>query len=157
MTWKTSFSDEEWAVLRDAPLMVAITVMQAEPVGAMRRAREIGAAYEEIEKVVEHGSEADLIRAVADDLSRDRPSPPPPPPEDQHDITSAGCEQCRRAAAIVDDRCPPQEAAAYKRWLLTVGEGVAASAGEHGSGEPVTDAEASVLSQIAHALGVNGT
>lgn len=157
MTWKTSFSDEEWSVLRDAPLMVAITVMQAERAGTLRTAREIGAAYEAIEEVVQHGSEIDLIRAVADDLSRDRPAPAPSPPEGQQDLTGAGCEQCRRAAAIVDEHCPPHEAAAFRRWLLSVGERVAASAHEHGSQGAASAAEAGILGEIAAALGVDAS
>ena len=66
-------------------------------------------------------------------------------------------EDCRAAAALVDAKSAPQEAAEYKQWALSVAEKVAMAASEGGflgfGGEQFSEPEKHFLSEIEAALG----
>ncbi len=68
-------------------------------------------------------------------------------------------EDCRTAAALVDDKASTTEAAEYKQWALSVAEKVAMAASEGGflgfGGEQFSEPEQKFLSEIEAALGTS--
>ena len=67
-------------------------------------------------------------------------------------------QDCRTAAALVDERSEPSDAAAYKEWSVAIARQVAEAAKEGGflgfGGERVSAEERAMLARIERALGV---
>ena len=74
----------------------------------------------------------------------------------REEIKQRAIDALRSAAAIVGQKTP-NEAAAYKSWLLQIANSVAEASKEGGflgfGGVAVSDAEKATLSEIASALG----
>lgn len=75
----------------------------------------------------------------------------------REDMQALAVEDCRAAAALVDTKSSPTEAAEYKQWALSVAEKVAMSASEGGflgfGGEQFSEPEQKLLADIEAALG----
>ncbi len=67
--------------------------------------------------------------------------------------SSRAIAACRSAATALPT-VPPDEAEAYKKWLLQIGEKVAEAAKEHGVA--VSEPKKATLDEIAAALGLHG-
>lgn len=69
-------------------------------------------------------------------------------------------EDCRAAAALIDAKALPSEAAEYKQWALSVAEKVAMAASEGGflgfGGEQFSEPEQKFLADVETALGATG-
>jgi hypothetical protein len=161
MTYKDAFSPDDWQRVRSAPWIVAIAVIAADPSGAMKTGREIGALRQMVAETDAHGSPNDLIRAVADDIVADRTSDEPTVPGtlSGHDsLREAAIEHCRAVVEILDGVAEPAEAEQYRAWLLSLADGVAAAAKEGGflglGGTTVSEAELATLDDLAEALAV---
>ncbi|MGI9417707.1 MAG: hypothetical protein ACR2RA_07715 [Geminicoccaceae bacterium] len=77
----------------------------------------------------------------------------------REDMQALAVEDCRAAAALVDAKASPSEAAEYKQWALSVAEKVAMAASEGGflgfGGEQFSEPEQTLLSEIEAALGAS--
>jgi hypothetical protein len=71
---------------------------------------------------------------------------------DQAGYRGKTLEACRSAAAALA-KVPPDEALAYKKWVIAIGLKVAEAAKEHGVA--VSDPEKVALAEISGALGVS--
>jgi hypothetical protein len=60
---------------------------------------------------------------------------------------------CKAAAAALV-KVPPDEALAYKKWLLTIARKVAEASKEHGVA--VSDPEKAALAELSAAMGISG-
>jgi hypothetical protein len=161
VTWKDAFSPDDWQQVRIAPWVVAIAVMAADPNGAAGTEREV----EELRRLVAdtdaHASSNDLIRAVADDLTADRTSDGPIPAgwaDGFASLRDRAVEHVRSVVAVLDEVAEPGEAQQFQAWLMDLASGVAAAAKEGGflglGGTRVSEAEVSVLDELADVLGV---
>lgn len=162
MTNRSSFSDAEWTTLGDAPLAACAAVALAEIGGGRQEADAILRGWH---AAARRHAEHELIRIIADDLdpeARDSPPAEGAAPADEPDF-DAVCDEavalCARAVALLEARATPEEAAAYKAFVLDLAQRVADSAGGGPMGfgsDRVSRAERSVLREIAAALGSEG-
>lgn len=155
MTAEADFTEEEWRLVRDAPWTVALGVVEADPGGPFRTGHELSVVTRRVEETDEHGSEHDLVRAVAADLVADRAERPAPSAGRRGDanakeLRDRALEACALLADLLDANVPAAEAAGYKAWLLDIAGEVAEA------DERVRDSEREMLTELAAALRVEG-
>ena len=77
----------------------------------------------------------------------------------REDMLALAVEDCRSAAALIDAKSSPSEAAEYKQWALSVAEKVAMAASEGGflgfGGDQFSEPEKQFLSEVEAALGTS--
>ena len=152
MTTKADFNAEEWSVLVEAPLLGGMSVVTAERGGTLKESLAVGRTYAEARQ---RHAESPLLDALV-------ASPPAMDParlrESGSDLQQVATARLREAAAVLDAKASPDEAEAYKRWVLTVAEAVANAHREGGfagiGGKPVSDNEQAALDRIRSTLGL---
>jgi len=150
---KEQFGENDWKNLVSLPYAVSMTVMAGAPsiLGAWGETK---AMVQEPPKLAA-ASGSELVSLVsadmqpnAKDLIKEQQNLMK---QDQMGYRSRTIEACKSAAAALS-AVPPDEAEAYKKWLLQIGEKVAEAAKEHGV--VVSDPEKAALDEIAGALGL---
>lgn len=150
---KEQFGENDWKNLVSLPYAVSMTVMAAAPsiLGAWGETK---AMVQEPPKLAA-ASGSELVSLIstdmqpnAKDLIKEQQNLMK---QDQMGYRSRTIEACKSAAAALS-AVPPDEAEAYKKWLLQIGEKVAEAAKEHGV--VVSDPEKAALAEIAGALGL---
>lgn len=153
MTMKEYFGENDWKNLESLPYAVSMTVITAAPsfLGAwgeskamvQEPARLAAASRSELVALVSADMQSkakDLIKEQQNLLKQDQMG--------YRNRTVAACRSAANALSTI----PPDEAEAYKKWLLQIGEKVAEAAKEHGVA--VSDPEKAALDEIAGALGL---
>jgi hypothetical protein len=117
----------------------------------LRESLALGRAYQEAR---ERHEESELL----DELIKSPPSiAPDQVREAGGNIATVASERLRKAIGIVEAKATPDETDAYKRFVMTVAQAVAAAHKEGGflgiGGKQVSDAENQALDEISMALG----
>ena len=154
MTTKADFNAEEWTTLVEGPLYAGLRVVTAERGGTLRESVAMGRTY--VEARQHHGESPLLDEIVA--------SPPAVDPvrlrEGGGEIQQLATTRLRDAVAVADAKASPDEAQAYKQFVVTVAEAVANAHREGGfagvGGKPVSDNEQAALDDIRSTLGLTG-
>lgn len=155
MGMKENFTPEEWENLMNLPYAVSMTVMVAAP-SVMGAWGETKAMIQEPARLAAESGSALVglllaeLQAKAKDLIREQQNLWK---HDQAGYRTKTLEACRAAAAALA-KVPPEEALAYKKWVLGIGLKVAEAAKEHGVA--VSDPEKEALAGISTALGIGG-
>jgi hypothetical protein len=152
MTTKADFNAEEWATLVEGPLLAALRVVAAERGGTIRESLAIGRAYTEARQY--HGDSPLLDEIVA--------SPPSVDAQQLRaasDLKSHASAKLAEAVSIADSKASPEEAQAYKQFVLTVAEAAANANREGGfvgiGGKPVSANEQAVLDELRQTLALS--
>ena len=150
MTSKAEFNAEEWATVVQAPLLAAMQVVAAERGGTIRESLAVGRAYAEARRHQGESALLDEIVATPPALDANRLR------EGGTDIKSHASGRLAEAVRLVDGKATPEEAQAYKDFVLTVAEAVANANREGGfvgiGGKPVSDKEQAALDEIRATL-----
>lgn len=162
MATKTDFTAEEWNQIRRAPFMAGLVMVAASPSGPIGIVKEMFAVGKILADVKNRGASSDLAKAVVADLETAEGGEKSMPPEFQaqapDQLRSAALDACRQAAALVEKKARPDEAQAFKQWLVSISHTVAEAAKEGGflgfGGVLVSDQEATALKNLRSALGV---
>jgi hypothetical protein len=142
MATKADFNADEWAKLVEAPLLAGMRVSGASGGGKIREAVAIAKVYAQGRK--EQGDSALLDEIVA--------SPPGVTEmEAGDDLAAVVTARLREALRIVDEKSP-EDADAYRKFVVTVAR-AAAEAHEEGGfigigGHKISDEEAAALKEI---------
>jgi hypothetical protein len=164
MATKTSFTDQEWEVLRDAPHLVMLSVATAGsngPFGSLKEAFAPAGAIIEATK----GGNA-LLRAVCDreELKAAQKSlrssitigSDMQTVRDQ--LQTAAADKAAQANAILKQKGSPEDLEAYRHLLVDIADRTAKAAKEGGflgfGGEWVSQGERAVINRISKALEV---
>jgi len=151
MTAKSDFNAEEWSTIAEAPLLVSMQVAAADRGGTLREGIATARAYRTAR---EHTGESELLDAIVAtppglDFSRLQ--------EEGGKVGAVAQHSLREATALVDAKATPEEADAYRDFVLTVAEAAAAAHKEGGflgiGRTPVSDAERAALDEIRATLG----
>lgn len=151
---REEFSDEEWQTLLSVPYAVSLTIVTAAPSfwGAFG---EVKALIAEPAKLAA-SSGSDLVgilsgemQSKAKDLIKQQQDLFK---HDKSGFRSKTIEACTSASAILS-KTVPEEAIAYKKWVLAIGQKVAEAAKE--SGVDVSEPEKAVLSEVSTAFGMS--
>jgi hypothetical protein len=151
VTSKADFNAEDWSTVVDGPLYAGLRVIAADRGGTLRESMAMGRVYQEAR--AQQGTSS-----LLDELIK---SPPAIDPEQLKaaggDIGTVATDHLRKAMAILETKGTPDEADAYKRFVMTVAQAVASAHKEGGflgiGGTRVSEAEEQALDEISLALG----
>jgi hypothetical protein len=151
MTRKADFNAEEWSTVVDGPLYAGMRVISADRGGTLRESLAMGRVYQEARA---HHGDSELL----DELVKSPPAIDPDAVRDAGgDVASLTTRQLREAIGILEQKSTPADIDAYKKFVMTVAQAVAAAHKEGGflgiGGKQVSDAENQALDEISAALG----
>jgi ABC-type Fe3+ transport system substrate-binding protein len=161
MTTKSDYTDEEWAALRRAPLVAGMAISLADPGGPIELTKETMAS---IKAMSNPGSDAELLVAVSQDAMAMAQEHHNPIGDFKPKGTTAGQEildEVRRVNAILTAKATPEEAEAFRAWMMTAAQAAADAAKEGGfmgfHAVRVSEGEKKMLEQLRAAFGVQET
>ncbi len=151
MTSKRDFNAEEWDTVVDGPLYAGLRMIAADRGGRLRESLALNRVYQEARAA--HGASGLLDELLT--------SPPTIDPAELQkageDIGAAATDHLRRAMSILERTATADEVDAYKTFVMTVAQSVAAAHKEGGflgiGGTAVSEAENAALDEISIALG----
>ena len=151
MTTKADFNAEDWSTVVDGPLYAGLRVIAADRGGTLRESMAMGRVYQEAR--AKQGTSP-----LLDELIK---SPPAIDPAQLQaaggDIGAVTTDHLRKAMSILADKAAPDEADAYKTFVMTVAQAVAGAHKEGGflgiGGTRVSEAEDQAPDEISLALG----
>jgi hypothetical protein len=153
MEIKENFTDDEWKNLVSLPYAISMTVIAAAPsiLGAWGESKAMltepaslaaasGSALVGLISAEMQSKVKELVKEQQDLFKHD-----------QMGYRNKTIEACRSAAEALL-KLSPDEAMAYKEWVVAIGQKVAEAAKEHGVA--VSDPEKAALNEISAALGI---
>jgi hypothetical protein len=151
MTRKAEFNAEEWSTVAEGPVYAGMRVIAADRGGTLRESLALGRAYQEARASHERSE-------LLDELVKAPPSiDPSQVREAGGNIAGVASQRVREAIGILEAKATPEEADAYKRFVMTVAQAVAGAHKEGGflgiGGKPISDAENQALDELSIALG----
>jgi hypothetical protein len=148
MTTRAAFSPEEWTSVLQGPPSAGMIVIAAASGGMFRETMAMSKAY--VEARAMHG-QSELL----DEIVAAKPKMEHTRYHSMEDLKDAGLQHLRTAVSLLESKAAPDEVDAYRRFILTVANKVAAAHREEG--QDVSPAEAEAIDQIADALGTKGS
>jgi hypothetical protein len=159
MTTKADFTDEEWARLERAPLVAGMAISLADPGGPIEAVKESMAAIKTILEAAKAGGQGELVDAVADDVAEKAQKRQNPLGDFKPRGTQAGeqiLEELRAVNTLLNEKATPEEAAAFRDWLLNAARRAADAAKEGGfmgfRAERVSEGEQHMLDKLGEVL-----
>jgi hypothetical protein len=151
VTTKADFNAEDWSTVVDGPLYAGLRVIAADRGGTLRESMAMGRVYQEAR--ARQGASP-----LLDELIK---SPPAIDPERLQaaggDLSAVTTDHLRRAMSILESTATVDEVDAYKTFVMTVAQAVAAAHKEGGflgiGGTRISEAEDQALDEISSALG----
>jgi len=158
MTSKRDYSDEEWARLLRAPLVAGLAISIADPGGPIEMAKEVIAS---LKVMTSPPSDDELLRDVSREITemaqrRENPI---------GDFRPSGSDTPRqvldelRAVSPVLQKASPQEAEAFRGWIVDAARAAADAAKEGGfmgfGAEQVSEGERRMLDDVRSAVGAS--
>jgi hypothetical protein len=158
MTGKAGFTDEEWTQLCRSPMVAAMAISLADPGGPIEVVKETSAVLRIVTDAA--AKRDDLVGEIAQDVRgqiKQRKNP-------MSDFKPRGAmaakeilDELSRATAAVAAKATPEEAQAYRDWLIECAQGAAEAAKEGGflgfNAVRVSEGEQKMLAEIATAVG----
>jgi hypothetical protein len=163
MANKTNFAPTEWTQVLDGVLCAGLAVSMAEPSGLIGMVQEGIASAKDLAAAKNDPNASELIKAIVADLetsegrtvARDGLKASIKG-KSRADAKTACIATLKDASAVVTAKAP-QDAAAFKAWLLQISQHVAEASTEGGflgfGGVAVSEAEKATLAEIKVALG----
>jgi hypothetical protein len=159
MTTKADFTEDEWATLVRSPVVAGMAITLADPGGPIEVVKETSAVI----KLVTGSSDDrdDLVGELAREvrgLAEQRKNP-------VGDFKPRGAlagkeivDEISRAGEIVSAKASPEEAEAFRAWIMECAQSAADAAKEGGfmgfHAERVSQGEKEMLAQLRSALGM---
>ena len=159
MTTKADFTEDEWATLVRSPVVAGMAITFADPGGPIEVMKETAAVVKFVTGSASEERE-DLVGEIARDvraLAEQRTNP-------VGDFKPRGAlagkqvlEEISRANEIVGAKATPEEADAFREWIMECAQRAADAAKEGGfmgfHAERVSQGEKDMLEQLRSALG----
>ena len=158
MTSKADFTDEEWTRIRRAPFVAGMAISLADPGGPIEVAKETMAS---LRSASVPPSEEELLLLISRDIQELIQKKQNPMGDFKpRNAALAGqqvIDELRAVNEIVTAKATPEEAAAFRRWLVNTAQAAADAAKEGGfmgfGAEQVSKGEQEMLDQLEKALG----
>lgn len=166
MTARAEYTRDEWILLHTAPQAAIMAVIFSDGVGVVEPLAEAVAALAEQIQGPQRFERNELIGALVGNKESIEPAKLPQPQgwDETPDqvfkrLRHTAIHQCRAAMQLLSERTNEREANGYAEWVLAAAKAAAAARqhrkGFFGSSQPVVDdAECSMLTEIAEALGI---
>jgi hypothetical protein len=158
MTSKADFTAEEWEALRRAPLVAGLAVSFADPGGPIELTTESMAAQRAI--AAPPGDHELLIALSQDAMAHRRENADLKHALDLHPRTAPQqiADELRRVAGIVSEKATPEEADAFRQWMVAAARDAADAAKEGGfmgiGAVRVSEGEERMLATLREILGM---
>jgi hypothetical protein len=158
VTNKADFSEDEWTRLTRAPFIAGMSISLADPGGPIELVKETAATLKTVTRAAE-GGRGDLVDALARDVAGSVKERHNPLSGYKPKGATAGIEildELRAVNRIASEKASPEEAEAFRAWLLEAAKEAADAAKEGGfmgfHAERVSEGEQRMLDQLAEAL-----
>jgi hypothetical protein len=165
MATKSDFTQDEWKLLLQSPLVAAIAISAADPSGIIGMLKESMASARALLTAKADPKADALVKAVVDDFetsegraaAQDGLRAAIAGAEKPAEVVAKATDNLKTIAAALDAK-GGADAVPFKTWLAGVAKSVAEAAPEGGflgfGGTQVSEAEKATVAQIAAALGV---
>ena len=160
MTTKADFTEEEWTRLKRGPFIAGMAISIADPGGPIEAIKETAAALKTVTTAADSGTRGEFVAMLAGEVTEETRQRQNPLAGFKPKGALAGQEildELRAVNGIVTDKAAPEEAAAYRDWLLDAAKESADAAKEGGffgfRAERVSEGEQRMLDQLAGVLG----
>ena len=144
MTEKAAFNAEEWSKVVEAPALAALTVIAADRGGTIRESLSLGRAYSEARR---DGS------GLLQEIVSTAPQVDPNDLKDRNAVPQRAETALREALRVLEEKATPEEAEAYREFVLKVAETVARAHKEGGvlgiGGKEISESEQAALDELA--------
>jgi hypothetical protein len=144
MTTKAAFTPEEWKVVLEGPPSAGMIVVTAARGGMFKETVAMSKAY--VDARAQHGASELLDEVVAEKPKFDRKRF-----GSEAELRAKGEEQLAAASALLAAKATPEELEAYRGFVLSAAERVAAAHKENG--EAISTEEQATLDEIRGHLG----
>jgi hypothetical protein len=158
VTTKAEYTDDEWATLVRSPLVAGMAISIADPGGPIEMSKELLATLRAASAPT---AGVELVGAVSQELAALTQQRQNPLGGFKPKGALAGeriLEELRRVNEILSAKASPDEAAAFRSWLLDVAQHAADAAKEGGflgfGAEQVSAGEKDMLERLRSALGL---
>jgi hypothetical protein len=159
MTTKADFTDEEWARLERAPIVAGMAISLADPGGPIEAVKESVAAIRTVTEAAQSGGGGELVDSVAASFAEKAKQRQNPLGDFKPRGAMAGQEildELRAVNELVMQKATPEEAAAFREWLLTAAKRASEAAKEGGfmgfKAERVSEGEQRMLDKLGEVL-----
>ena len=159
MTSKADFTDEEWTRLKRAPFIAGMAISLADPGGPIEALKETAATLRTVTGAADSGGRGELVDAVAREVTDEARQRKNPLAGFKPKGATAGVEILDELGAvnrIVSQKATPDDAGAYREWLLAAAKEAADAAKEGGflgfRAERVSDGEQRMLDKLTEVL-----
>ena len=159
MTSRADFTDDEWTRLKRAPFVAGLAVSIADPGGPIEAVKETAATLRTVVDAAQGEGRGDLVAAIARDVGEDTKHHHNPLSGFRPKGALAAeqvLDELREVNAIVAAKADPDDAAAFRAWLLAVAQAAADAAKEGGflgfHAVRVSEGEQRMLDKLAEAL-----
>lgn len=159
MTTKADFAEEEWARLERAPIVAGMAISLADPGGPIEAVKESMAAIKTVTEAAQSGGRGELVDAVAKSVSEKAQQRQSPMGDFKPRGAMAGeeiLEELRAVNELLTQKASPEDASAFREWLLTAAKQAAEAAKEGGfmgfKAERVSEGEQQMLEKLRGVL-----
>ena len=158
MTSKADFTEEEWVRLRRAPFVAGLAISMADPGGPIEMAKETMAT---LRAATTPPSREELLVAVSQEIASMMNQKQNPladfKPQSPALAGKMVLDELEAVNEILTAKATPEEADAFRRWLLAVAQAAADAAKEGGfmgfGAELVSQGEQRMLGELRATLG----
>jgi hypothetical protein len=155
MTSKQDFTEQEWTRIRRAPLVAGVAISLADPGGPIEIAKETMAT---LRSATLPPSQEELLAAVALDVQATTQHKQNPLGDFKPTGGQQVLEELKAVNELLTAKATPEEAEAFRGWLLDAAQ-AAANAGKEGGflgfgAEQVSAGERQMLDQVRAVLGI---
>jgi hypothetical protein len=159
MTTRTDFTDEEWARLERAPFVAGFAISLADPGGPIEAVKESMATLRTVTEAAQSTGSAALLDEVARSVAEKAKQRKSPLGDFKPRGATAGSDildELRAVNALLEEKATPEEAEAFRQWLLNAAKRAAEAAKEGGflgfKAERVSEGEQKMLEKLHEAL-----
>ena len=159
MTTRTDFTDEEWARLERAPFVAGFAISLADPGGPIEAVKESMATLRTVTEAARSTGPGGLVDEVARGVAEKAKQRKSPMGDFKPRGATAGndiLEELRAVNAMLEEKATPEEAEAFREWLLSAAKRSAEAAKEGGflgfKAERVSEGEQRMLELLREAL-----
>jgi hypothetical protein len=159
MATKADFTEEEWTRLKRGPFIAGMAISIADPGGPIEAIKETAAALKTVTAAGDSGTRGTFVGALATEVTEEARHRQNPLSGFKPKGALAGQEildELRAVNGIVTEKAAPEEAEAYRGWLLEAAKESADAAREGGffgfHAERVSEGEQRMLDQLAGVL-----
>ena len=159
MTTQTDFTEEEWVRLERSPIVASMAISLADPGGPIEAVKESMAGIRTVTDAAQSTDRPELIREVAKSFTEKTRARQSPLKDFRPKGAMAGqmiLDELRAVNGIVTQKAAPEEAAAFREWLLASAKSAAEAAKEGGfmgfKAERVSEGEQEMLDKLKGVL-----